>query len=83
MDKVVGGKRIELASAKDIKLAPNTWHTIKIRHGGSQISCYLDDKKYLEVKDDTYSKAGKIGLWTRADAETYFDQLQWANLDKK
>jgi hypothetical protein len=81
--KVVDGKRIQLESAKDIKIEANTWHTIKVRHEGSQITCYVDEKKHLEAKDDTIAAAGKIGLWTKADAETSFDQLQWANLDKK
>jgi Domain of Unknown Function (DUF1080) len=80
--KVVDGKRIQLESAKDIKIATGTWHTIKVRHEGSQITCYVDDKKHVEAKDDTFA-AGKIGLWTKGDAETSFDQLQWAKLDKK
>ena len=74
---------MQLASAKDIKIAPNTWHTIKIRQEGQHMVCYVDDKKYLEANDDTFAAAGKIGLWTKADAQTYFDQLHWANLDKK
>ena len=80
--KVVDGKRIQLESAKDLKVASNTWHTLKIRQVGSQITCYLDGKKNLETKDDTFA-AGKIGVWTKADAETYFDQLQWSSLDNK
>jgi Domain of Unknown Function (DUF1080) len=81
--KVVDGKRIQLDSAKDIKIAQGTWHTIKVRQVGTQITCYVDDKKYLEAKDETIAAAGKIGLWTKADAETYFDQLRWSSLDKK
>ena len=30
---------------------------------------------YLDVKDDTFDKAGKVGLWTKADAQTHFDQF--------
>ena len=40
------------------------------------IECFVDGKKYLEAKDDTFDKAGKVGLWTKADAQTYFDQFQ-------
>ena len=40
------------------------------------IECYFDGKRYLDVKDDTFPKAGKIGLWTKADARTHFAGLR-------
>ena len=46
------------------------------RMTGKQIACYLDGKKYLEATDDTFTRAGKIGLWTKADAQTWFDELK-------
>jgi hypothetical protein len=45
---------------------------------GGDIRCYLDGKLYLEVKDETFSQAGKIGLWTKADAQTSFAELKAA-----
>jgi hypothetical protein len=30
----------------------------------------------LEGKDDTFTKAGKVGLWTKADAQTHFDEFR-------
>ena len=42
---------------------------------GEQIACFLDGKKLLEAKDDTFKEAGKMGLWTKADAQTEFDNL--------
>ncbi len=35
----------------------------------------LDGKKYLEAEDSTFSGAGRIGLWSKADAQSYFDDL--------
>ncbi len=32
-------------------------------------------KKYLDVKDLTFQEAGTMGLWTKADAQTEFDDL--------
>jgi hypothetical protein len=72
--KVVDGKRIQLASA-DVVAAENKWHTIRVVHKGNRIQCYLNGKLHLDEKDDTFKKAGKIGLWTKADAQTYFDDL--------
>jgi hypothetical protein len=42
---------------------------------GGGIVCLLNDKTQLEAKDATFDKAGKVGLWTKADAQTYFDDF--------
>ncbi len=35
--------------------------------------CYYDGSKKIEATDDTFKDAGKVGLWTKADSVTYFD----------
>lgn len=72
--KVVAGKRMQLASA-DAKAADNAWHTIRVVQVGAHIQCWFNGKKLLDVKDDQFKEAGKVGLWTKADAQTYFDEL--------
>ena len=73
--KVVGGKRTKLASKEDIEIPAGEWHTIEIEHVGNQIECELDDKVILRATDDSIKNAGKVGLWTKADAQTYFDKF--------
>ena len=70
--KVVDGKRSKEFQNAEVKVKSGEWHTLKIEMKGDQIECYLDGKKYLEVKDDSIKDAGKVGLWTKADAQTYF-----------
>ncbi len=72
--KVVKGNRIQMDSAR-LKVSSNEWHTIKIIARKDQIQCFYDGQPCLEVTDDTFHK-GKIGLWTKADAVTYFDDLK-------
>ena len=74
--KVVAGKRIQLATKEDLTVKAGEWHTITIKMTGEQIECSLDGKQHLDVKDDTFAKPGKVGLWTKADAQTYFDALK-------
>ena len=71
--KVVAGKRTQLATKEGLAVPVGEWHTLKIRHVGDKIACYLDDKVQLEAKDDTFTGAGQVGLWTKADAQTRFD----------
>ncbi len=71
---VKDGARRMLASAR-LKLAAHKWHSMKIVQNGNKISGFLNGKKYLEVENSTFSEAGGIGLWTKADAATSFDDF--------
>jgi hypothetical protein len=72
--KVVAGKRQQLASA-DVELDPRAWHTLAVRMRGELIECELDGRQLLEARDATFAGAGRVGLWTKADARTLFDDL--------
>ena len=71
--KVVDGKRTMFLSANITH--DDAWHTLRVTMTGDQITCYYDGKKFLEVKDTTFPEAGKIGLWSKADAQSQFDDL--------
>ena len=51
------------------------WHSLRVTMEGDHIQCYYDGKKYLDVKDSTFPESGRISLWTKADAQSYFDDL--------
>jgi hypothetical protein len=74
--KVVAGKRTQLRSA-DVPRSPG-WHTVRIRMRGDHITCDLDGKTLLDVRDATFPGAGMVGLWSKADARTQFDDLTLA-----
>lgn len=71
--KVEKGKREQLQSA-DIKHSEG-WHNLHVTMKGDRIECFYDGKKYIETADPTFKGAGKIGLWTKADAQSYFDDF--------
>jgi hypothetical protein len=73
--KVVAGRRTQLATA-DLKIDAAKWHKLRVVHVGKHITCYCDGRPYLDVRDDTFPKAGQIGLWTKADAQTHFADLR-------
>jgi hypothetical protein len=75
--RVVNGKREQLKST-DIRHADG-WHTLRVAMLGNRIECYYDNRKYLDAADDTFKGAGKVGLWTKADAQTYFDDFSVAS----
>jgi len=71
--KVEKGKRTQFASAK--VAGDLAWHTLRATMAGAKITCYLDGSKLPEVDDSTFPDAGMIGLWSKADAQSYFDDL--------
>lgn len=71
---VQDGHRSQLESA-DADLSVDAWHTIVIEHQGNRITAYLDGETMFETTDDTFSQAGGVGVWTKADAATMFDDL--------
>ena len=68
------GKRRQLDHAA-VALSADRWYEIKVRMVGRRIECSLDGQSLLQATDDTITRAGKIGLWTKADAVTSFDDL--------
>jgi hypothetical protein len=71
--KVVDGKRTQLESAKIV--GDDKWHTVRVTMSGRKITCYFDGYRQLEAEDATFTDPGMIGLWSKADAQSYFDDL--------
>src|SRR5262249_27055809 len=74
--KVVAGDRQELKRKEGLKVKVGTWHTLKIKQNGDHIECFLDGNKMLDARDKTFAKAGKVGLWSKSDAQTHFDDFK-------
>jgi hypothetical protein len=75
--KVEDGKRTQFQSAK--VAGDEAWHTLRVSMSGPKITCRLDGKTLLEADDSTFPDAGMIGLWSKADAQSYFDDLTLAD----
>jgi hypothetical protein len=72
---VIAGKRQQFAGA-NFNIPSGEWHELRVECVGNKITCYYDGETKIESTDDTFKKAGKIGLWTKADSVTYFDDLR-------
>jgi hypothetical protein len=70
---IVDGKRTLLQNA-DTTLTED-WCELKITMKGDHITCSLNGSTLLDVHDQTFPDAGMIGLWSKADAQTEFDDL--------
>lgn len=71
---VKNGVRKQLATAR-VDIAKGLWHRLEVEHVGDKIVCWLDGVKQLEAQDGSISAPGGVGLWTKADALTSFDDM--------
>lgn len=77
---VVGGKRVQFGD-KSVKVASDKWHTLKVIAQGNTFHVWLDGESLIEATDDTIKGAGKVGVWTKADSVTEFDDLDLESLE--
>jgi hypothetical protein len=71
---VKDGKRRQLVSA-EIKADTTKWHEMEVEFEDEEIQIKFDDEDVIKIEDTTLSDAGMVGLWTKADASTAFDDF--------
>ena len=72
----INGRRTEKKRA-NTKVATNQWHTLRVEFQGNHFTVIYDGSKALEWDDDTFKDAGKVGVWTKADSVTLFDDFSY------
>lgn len=80
--KVQNGKRTDLpvkgagrTYGKASQVPSGEWGTLRLIARGPLFEVYHNGAKLYEVEDTTFTQAGKLGVWTKADSVTYFDDL--------
>jgi hypothetical protein len=72
----INGSRRSFKNAS-LKVAPNQWHTLRVDFGGQHFVVTFDGKKAIEADDNTITGAGAVGVWTKADSVTAFDDFSY------
>jgi hypothetical protein len=72
----IKGKRVSFKNT-NTKVASGQWHTLRVDFAGNKFAVTFDGKKILEASDDSFADAGKVGLWTKADSVTLFDDFSY------
>lgn len=77
---VKDGSRRQIASWSG-EVTAGAWHEYVVEMRGGHIQVSWDGRKVLDHHDSTFPEAGRVGVWTKADSVTYFDDLTVAPLD--
>jgi hypothetical protein len=80
--KVQNGKRMDLplkgagrTYGKKVEVPAGRWSTLRVVANGQVFEVYFNGSKLYDVEDATFTTAGQVGLWTKADSVTQFDDL--------
>ncbi len=73
--KTVRGKRSKIEEVP-VKVTAGQWHTLRFEAKGHHLKIAFDGKVVIEADDRTFSNPGKVGLWTKADSVSAFNNLK-------
>jgi FtsP/CotA-like multicopper oxidase with cupredoxin domain len=73
----VNGRRNTIKYVK-APVPRDTWHTLRVEFTGHLIRVSLNGKTYIEEKDNHITGSGAVGLWTKADSVTAFDDFVYS-----
>lgn len=71
---VKDGKRTLVGGAKGVTIG-NGWHEIRLEAKGEHLEISWDGARVYAADDKTFPDAGRVGLWTKADSVTHFDEI--------
>ena len=74
----IKGKRSEKKRTQ-MKVAPGVWHTLRADFNGEHFTVTCDGKKVIEWDDKTFTEPGMVGVWTKADSVTLFDDFTFGS----
>ena len=72
----VNGRRTQFKGVS-VPVAEKQWHTLRVNFAGNRFTVLFNDKELFTAEDDTHKEAGKVGLWTKADSVTLFDDFSF------
>jgi hypothetical protein len=82
--KTVHGKRspLDIVGRKGgygvkVPVPSGQWHTLRVEVSGPRFRVIFNGAALFEVEDATFQDAGMVGLWTKADSVTAFDDFTY------
>jgi hypothetical protein len=74
----IKGRRVAFKNT-NTKVTSGVWHTLRVDFKGNQFTVTFDDKKVIEANDNSFTEAGRVGVWTKADSVTLFDNFTYVS----
>ena len=85
IDKVVNGEATTLGDLNVESLESGKWHSLRLTIRSSELEAMFDNRQYIAAREAAWEfgryKKGKVGLWARGPAATYFDDVRYTSMD--
>ena len=72
----VKGKRVPFKNVKT-PVKSGVWHTLRVNFEGPRFTVIFDGQTVIEATDGTFAAPGTVGVWTKADSVTLFDDFSY------
>src|SRR5438477_12167271 len=72
----INGKRVAFKNI-NTKVTSGVWHSLRVEFAGNKFTVLFDGNKVIEATDESFANAGKVGVWTKADSVTLFDNFAY------
>ena len=72
----IKGKRIPFKNVKT-PVKSGAWHTLRVDFQGPRFTVMFDGQTVIEATDESFADAGAVGVWTKADSVTLFDDFSY------
>jgi len=72
----INGKRVAFKNI-NTKVTSGVWHTLRVDFKGNKFTVTFDGNKIIDATDQSFTNAGKVGVWTKADSVTLFDDFNY------
>jgi hypothetical protein len=72
----INGQRVAFKSVKQT-VKPGNWHSLRVDFERDEFTVTFDGKKVIKARDESFKEPGKVGLWTKADSLTLFDNFSY------
>jgi len=72
----VKGKRTQFKGV-NMPVASGQWHSLRVNFTGNKFAVIFNGKELFTAEDETHKEAGKVGVWTKADSVTLFDDFSY------
>lgn len=72
----LAGRRVAFKNT-NTKVTSGEWHTLRVDFEGDHFTVAFDGTKVIEATDDSLRAPGEVGVWTKADSVTLFDDFRY------
>jgi hypothetical protein len=74
----VNGRRTQFKGT-NLEVASGQWHTLRVEFSGKTFKVIFNGRHLFDAEDETITQAGKVGVWTKADSVTLFDDFSYGS----